>query len=166
MDIVDFWSKQIAKWKEEDKCGMCWEFSAPLFENATNIQQNEEACCTYVFLTELKTRKNFKKYDGYGQTGYSFIESCDYSFTVHFVRQGDLGTNNYNEIKGHPIDEGRYNTIYKPITDCLDCDLELDFCEFVGEQVDNLTWVQSMEQAYLDNNYFGWRLNITFRLPR
>ena len=69
-------------------------FSAPLFENASNIQQTTEACCNFVFLTNLRKVKNYRTY----QTGHTFVESCDYSFNLHVIRKGDLGTNNYNEI--------------------------------------------------------------------
>jgi hypothetical protein len=162
VDIVDFWEQQVAKWQEEEKCGFCWEFGAPLFENASNIAQTEEDCCTYVFLTNIKKKRNFKRYP----IGTVYVDSCDYSFNVHIIRKGDLGTNNYNEIKGYAIADGRYNTIYKPIADCLDCDVELDFCEFIGLQVDGVNWQEEMEQAYLDNNYFGWKITATFRLPR
>lgn len=161
MDIIKFWADQVAKWQEDEKCDMCFEFSAPLFENATNITQTEEDCCTYVFLTNIKRKRNFKKY----QTGFTYPDSCDWTFTIHFVKKGDLGTNNYNEIKPHPISESRWNNIYKPISECLDCQLQLDFCEFVGLNVDEVAWNEEMEQAYLDNNYFGWRITATFRLP-
>lgn len=162
MDIVDFWKQQIDKWNEDEKCGMCWNFSAPLFENASNIQQTSESCCTYVFLTNIKRVKNFRTYP----TGMTDVDSCDYSFNLHVIRKGDLGTNNYNEIRGYAVADGRYNEIYKPIADCLDCDLQLDFCEFLGVNINEISWVETMEQAYLDNNYFGWRIAANFRLPR
>ena len=162
MDIVKFWQQQVEKWSEDEKCGMCWEFSAPLFENASNVQQTTESCCNYVFLTNLRKVKNYRTYP----SGHTFVESCDYAFNLHVIRKGDLGTNNYNEIPGYAIADGRYEKIYKPIADCLDCDLELDFCDFIGLQVNELRWVESMEQAYLDNNYFGWRIEANFRLPR
>ncbi|HSH68032.1 MAG TPA: hypothetical protein VLB84_20025 [Bacteroidia bacterium] len=161
MDIVKFWKQQVEKWQEDEKCGFCWEFSAPLFENVTNIQQTEEDCCTYVFLTKL-VRNRVPQFSA--NTGFLNRKFCDYSFTLHVVRKGDLGTNNYNEIAGHPIEESRWNEIYKPIADCLDCDLMLDFCEFVGLKVDEMTWREEMEQAYMDNNYFGWRITATFRV--
>lgn len=162
MNIVKFWSDQVNKWKETDKCNMCWEFSAPLFEDASNIFQNREACCTYVLLTDL-TENTVPRYNT--QTGFKTAQHTDYSFTVDFVIKGDLGTNNYNEIKDHPIEESRYETIYRPLRECINLnDIDLDFCEFLGYIPENMRWNMSMSRAYLDNNYFGWKLTASFRV--
>lgn len=161
MDVVDFFKKQVEKWQTDGKCGFCWEFSAPLIESQTNIQQTDEACCTYVFLTEIETNE-VPRFSA--NTGFVNGKNCDTTFTLHVVRKGDLGTNNYSEIKGHPISESRWETIYKPLSDCLDCNLILDFCEFVGLKVDITQWRKTIEHAYLDNNYFGWKIRATFRI--
>lgn len=160
MDIVKFFAEEVSKWNENNKCGMCWEFGAPLFENATNIQQLDETCCTYVFITKISKQKG-ASYNS--QTNLLTSTYTDYSFTLHLVKQGYLGTNNYNEIKGYPIDESRWNTIYKPISECIN-GLNLDFCNFIGIQPNQITWNEDMEQNYLDNNYFGWRITAKFRI--
>ena len=161
MDIVKFFSDQVTKWNTDNKCGFCWEFGAPLFEETTNIQQTDEACCTYVFLTKVARQRG----NEYAQsTGLLSKKWCDYSFNLHVLRKGDLGTNNYNEIKGHPIEESRWNEIYQPIANCLDCDLQLDFCEFFGIDANQMVWNEDMESNYMDNNYFGWRITAKFRI--
>lgn len=162
MDIVDFWSKQVNKWKEEQKCDMCFEFSAPLFEDASNIFQTREACCTYVLLTGWKERST-PTYDRI--SSLKLNQSTDVIFTIDIVQKGDLGTNNYNEIEGHPIEQSRYETIYKPIRECINLNkIELDFCLFLGFKPQESKWELEMSRAYLDNNYFGWKITATFRI--
>ena len=141
MDIVKFFSDQVSKWNDDNKCGFCWEFGAPL----TRVARQRGA--TYHQTTNLLTSTY-----------------CDYSFNLHVVRKGDLGTNNYNEISGHPIEESRWNEIYNPIAECLDCNLQLDFCEFLGIQANQIAWSEEMERAYTDNNYYGWKITAKFRI--
>lgn len=164
MEIVDFWKRQVDKWQTENKCGFCWEFGAPLKDSQLNIEQTDEACCTYVFLTEIETVETPKFSPN---TGFLNGKNCDTTFTLYVVRKGDLGTNNYSEIKGHPISESNWETIFNPISECLDCNLILDFCTLeYGLKIDITQWRKTLEHAAFDNNYFGWKVRGTFRISQ
>ena len=163
MDVVDFWSRQVNKWNEDEKCDQCWVFGAPLINSQQNIQQTENPCCVHVFLTGITTNDVFQISQNTGFTNKKF---CDITFTLRVLKQGVLGKNNYNEILGHPIEESNWNEIYKPIADCLDCNLILDFCELLGMTPQITQWRKEIEHAYLDNNYFGWRITGTFRIEQ
>ena len=163
MDIVKFWDDVVNGWKEERKCGLCWRFDAPLIESQSNIVQAEqgEECCVFALVTELSdsttprvdSRTNFV--NGIGQ---------DHNFTIHFVMSAPLGTNNYREIPNHPVAEGRYESIYKPIKDCLESqDLYQLFCDYIGQNVIVTKWNKEVSHAYLDNNFYGWKIRATFR---
>lgn len=162
MDLIEFWEKQVAKWQEDEQCGRCWEFSATLWEDASNILQTTESCCTFVLLTSWRETivPSFSS-----DTGYIINEYTDYSFTLDIVEKGDLGTNNYDEIKGHPISESRVKTVFSPLKACINISkLQLAFCEFIGLKVDEMRWEMIPTRAYLDNNYVGWNIRASFRI--
>lgn len=159
LDIVSFWEQQTAIWNEINKCGFCFEFSAPLINSQINIVQNE-TCCVQLILTDAK----FREEKTINQlTGLITFKKCTWNFTIHAVIKESLGVNNYNEIKGHPVDESKWNTIYYPLIQCLGCDNLLDLCDILGKQIQ----VQQIGDAvlvhnFLDENYNGWRINYSF----
>ena len=162
MDIVDFFSRLTEHFNTESKCDECWYFGAPLSEDAVNSQQSprEAACCVHVIVTD--TSKDTAK--GYNNTT-SLLNSHvdDYSFTVLFVKQDDIGTNTYNETNGHPIEEGKWQTILRPLQECL-CDTEvLDFCTLIGEHIQVTAWSMTLIKNYNNQRYTGWRVRGKFR---
>lgn len=160
MDIVDFFKKQTEHWDAEGKCGFCWEFGAPLEEAEANKQQTERGCCVNVFLTDLK--KDVVR--GYSsQTGFQNSRADNYSFTLYVLKRDELGKNNYNEIIGHPIDESRWETILKPLQECVTEEGVLEFCNILGINIDIPRWSMSTKINYLDDNYTGWMIRATFR---
>jgi len=165
MDIIEFWDQLIAKWNTEQKCNLCFAFEAPLFESASNIVQAKEnkECCVMSLLTNVGEREvpSFSS-----QSGWEISVNKDYTFDIHFVTQGDLSTNNYTEIKGYTKETSRWNTIYNPIRGCLDrLEIQRELCLFTGLKVDVATWDLTLaREAYLDNNYFGWKLKVNFRI--
>ena len=154
MDIVAFWKKQVDTWNAQNKCGLCWEFSAPLVASQINIVQNEK-CCVNVFLTDVKFREE-KVFDAV--TGLITSKKCVWNFTLHALIKENLGVNNYNEIKGHPVEESKWNTIFYPIINCLGCDSLLNICDVQYSQSGDAVLIHN----YLDENYNGWRINYTF----
>lgn len=160
MDIVKFWSEQVKLWNEQNKCGLCWEFSAPLVTSQINIVQEEE-CCVNVFLTDIRFREIKNRNS---VTGLITSKTCVWNFSLYVLKKENLGVNNYNEIKGHPVDESKWETIFKPIIDCLGCDNILDTCEILGLTNVNVDMPSDaiLINNYLDDNYNGWKLNYSF----
>lgn len=159
LDIVNFWKQQLDLWNEEKKCGLCFEFSAPLVNSQINIVQSE-TCCVNIFLTDIRFRED-RAYNNV--TGLVTSKTCVWTFTLHALTTVPLGVNNYNEIKGHEIDESKWNTVFYPIIDCLGCDNILDFCDIIGKQLD----IRQIGDAqlihnYLDSNWNGWRITYSF----
>lgn len=161
MDIVEFWKDQVDLWNEQNKCGLCWEFSAPLVTSQINIVQQEETCCVNVFLTDIRFREVKNRNT---TTGLMIGKSCVWTFSLYVLKKENLGVNNYNEIKDHPIEESKWDTIFKPIIDCLGCDNILDTCELLGVTNVNVDMASDavLIHNYLDANYNGWKLNYTF----
>lgn len=163
MDIVNFWKQQTDKWAQDEKCGMCWAFHAPLTESALNLAQltEEHKGCINLFLTNL----SFLEVNQYSPgTGLVNGKSCEYQFTLYALQASRLGQNNYNEMKGYSVNESKWATVFKPVIDCLSCDVILDFCEIQGYNADVTKWAATMVTNYQDNNYDGWRINATFRI--
>lgn len=160
MDIVKFWKDQTELWNEQEKCGLCWEFSAPLVSSQINIVQ-EEACCVNVFLTDLRFRETKQRNT---TTGLVIGKSCTWTFSLWCLKKETLGVNNYNEIKGYPVDESKWENIFFPIIECLGCGNILDTCELLGVTNINVDMNQdaTLIHNYLDNNYNGWKVNYTF----
>ena len=167
MDVVDFWRKQVTKWNEDEQCGKCWTFSAPMRESDINeFQQRDkdaecDNCCVHVFLANLtsSTQRTYSQ-----STGLLNGKDCSWSFDVNVVQKDKLGVNVYDEIKGYGIEDSKWETILKPIMDCMDCDLILDFCALQGYQVDITRWNSFQRIDWLDDNYTGWTYQVTFRL--
>lgn len=160
MDIVKFWKDQTELWNEQEKCGLCWEFSAPLVSSQINIVQ-DETCCVNVFLTDIRFRETKQRNS---VTGLTIGKTCIWTFSLWCLKKENLCVNNYNEIKGYPVDESKWETIFKPIIECLGCDNILDTCELLGVTNVNVDMNQdaTLIHNYLDNNYNGWKINYTF----
>lgn len=167
MNIVDFWSKQIAKWNEEEKCGMCWQFFAPLTESSVNVAElrEETKCCVQVFLIR-GTLPAFSTQYQYASTGFVNQVTCTTGFQLLFLVAGDIGTNNYNEIEGHSTVGSKWEDILWKLEECLKCELALDFCEFLGEQQRITAWQGQQVVNYLGNAYTGYRLTVNFQQVR
>lgn len=163
MDIVDFWKQQAEKWNDEQKCGFCWDFGAPLIESQLNIQQStaDNKCCVKLFLTDL----GFNQSNTYSQsTGFNNDKSCEYSYNLWVLMTSKLGVNNYNEITGHSIDVSNWMTIYRPLLDCLGCELVLNQCEILGFDVEIKLWKGITVFNYSDMNYSGWKIQSNFKV--
>ncbi len=165
MNIVSFWEQQIEKWNTDQKCDLCWVFSAPLTESAMNIQQLREdsKCCVQVMLLRDKVPA-FSTNNTYNEYGLLIDVKCNTSFQLLVAVPTTLGINNYNEIAGHSTDESRWSTILYNIEQCLKCDALLDFCEFLGDNPRVTQWSAMQElRDKTDNNYAGYRLTATFQ---
>ena len=162
IDIVSFWKAQIDKWNTDEKCGLCWEFSAPLIPSQINIVQNEN-CCVQIYLTDIKYREEKTINQN---TGLTTFKKCVWNFSIHAVTPVALGVNNYNEIKGHDIDESKWATVFYPIIECLGCDNILDYCTILGKSIEvKQNGDAILVHNYLDQNLNGWKINYQFSEP-
>lgn len=165
MDIVNFWKEQTDKWNTDEKCGFCWDFSAPLIESLVNIQQptaGKECCVKVMFLQDKQPA--FSTVNAYSdQTGLLNRQTCNKSFQLLVLFDSKLGVNNYNEIKGHPIEDSNWTTKMQPLQECLSCDANLDFCEILGTKYRVTNWSGQQVINYLDSVYCGYRINVTFQ---
>ena len=165
MNIVKFWQDQINKWNEENKCDLCWEFSAPLIDSGTNIVRPTKGkeCCVQVMLLRQNLTA-FSTTNTYNNTTQLLTaQSCNTSFQLLVVFDSKLGLNMYNEIKGHSTDESVWNTKLSVIEECLKCDANLDFCEFLSTQYKITQWSGVQVINYQNSNYCGYRISVTFQ---
>lgn len=157
MDLVklfkDFTAAKQAANDGDGACGFCWEFSAPLFESDINVLQPADNCCVQIILSEIK-EQNRPVYAPV--TGLVSGVINTYSFKVHAVKAGNLGVNNYNEIKEHPVEESLYETVFKPIRDCLTGAEVINFCELLGLRAKLQVWDFTTVKNYQDLNFSGW----------
>lgn len=161
MDIVDFLKQQTEIWDNEQKCGFCWNFGAPLVNSQLNIEQDaeNEACCVSIFVTDITGGENLS----YNTAGLVTTAYCDKTFTMYALIKSPMGVNNYTEIKGHPVEESKWNTIFKPLEDCLTCGNPFDFCEILGYNMQTTSKRWSIVHNWLNNNYNGWKFTFTIR---
>lgn len=165
MNLIDFWQKQIEIWNTEQKCGFCWDFSAPLTESAINLVQPTDGkeCCVQVMIVRDRVEA-FSTNNTYDQkTGFLTNSVCQKSFQVLFLMHSDIGTNNFNEIKGHDTDESKWATILSRLEDCISCDLNLDFCAILGGQLRVTRWAAVQEINFMSQNYSGYRLTVNLQ---
>lgn len=161
LDIVDFWKKQVDLWNEQNKCGLCFELAAPLVTSQLNIVQEEKPCCVQVFLTDIRFREIKNRNS---VTGLITSKTCVWNFSLYVVKKVPLGLNNYNEVKGHPVDESKWVTLFQPLIECLGCDNILNTCEILGLTNMNVDMPSdaTLIHNYLDDNYNGWKINYSF----
>ena len=161
MNVIKFFKEVAERYNDEDKCGFCWSFKAPLSESGLNKTEltEEEQCCLQLFITDYETDPG-ETIDE--RTGLSKKKYCDHIFTLYVVKPSDIGLNVYNEIPGHPISESLWETILEPIQNCIGCGNEFDLCE-MGYDFDILRWKMKAVQFKEDYNYTGWRILGVFR---
>lgn len=164
MDIIKFWKDQVELWNEENKCDLCWSFSAPLVNSQMNIVQSEtveDLCCVQVFITDVRFREIKNRNS---VTGLITSKTCVWNFSLWALLPVPLGVNNYNEIKGHPIEESKWNTVFLPLIECLGCDNILDTCELLGVTNVNVDMPSdaTLIHNYLNESYNGWKVNYSF----
>ena len=162
--IIDFFKALAAKYNDEQKCGFCWEFGAPLSESAMNNQQAVEGrqCCVNLFVADYKISSI---YSVNNNTGLTTTEDCDHRFIVYVGQQReDIGQNVYNEIEGHEITSSLWAEVYKPLMDCLGCDRALYECE-LGFDFRVTAWDMETVKFKEDRNFTGWKITGRFRVP-
>ena len=161
MNIITFFEDLTKKWNEENHCGNCWTFAAPLGEAEMNSSKktDEEKCCVHFFVTNYKTSSSYTKNN---QTGQKNREWCDHIFTMYAVKHSDISLNIYNEQPFHPIDESLWKTHLEPLQNCLGCGNEIDLCE-LGYDFEIFKWDMEIVKKYEDSNYTGWKINGIFR---
>lgn len=162
MDIVKLFEDVTELFNTEQKCDKCWEFSAPFFEDALNKVQTEEPCCVQLMLTNFRYLSQLT----YLTSGFLKDVVKDYAFDLYILQktgEAGLGTNNYNEIKGHPVNESKWATVYKPLFDCLNDSAALELCQTLGFNAEITKWEMSLVRNYQDDNYDGWLIRATIR---
>lgn len=154
--IVEAFEKLIANYNENNRCGFCWEFEAPLRISDMNesVKKTEpDDCCVRVFLTNLRFNNSNEK----PKISRSPIKRIVEVATVYVLKYDDVGLNTYSEMDGHPLSESKWKTILKPLYDCLMC---LDFCEVEPAlQIESISGATEID--ILADNYTGWRLDVT-----
>lgn len=165
MNIIEFWETQVNKWNDENKCGICWTFGAPLVEDKVNIQQFEDdkQCCAKVFFLQDK-QPAFNTANQYNtQTGLVNQVTCSKSFQLLVLFDSKLGLNMYNEIKGHSTSESVWTEKLSVLQDCLACDAQIDFCEILGSKSRVTQWSGQQVVNYLSSTFVGYRISVTFQ---
>lgn len=168
IDVVGIISDNVASWNgndeldppTENRCGWCWEFTAPLRESDLNEYHLEgDGCCVLVAITDYR----WDCFTGYDRTtGLSTLGYGLYSFNLHFLVGSDVGLNVYNEQKNHPISESKWKTVLQPLMECVAC-RPLDFCTALGYPVEITRWSAQARIDWMDNNYTGWTIQVQLR---
>ena len=76
VDIVDFFKEQTETWNEEQRCGFCYSFGAPLFNSEINVQQTDD-CCMQVFLSNVSVKSVYNQ-NKINFTGFKQLDHCVY----------------------------------------------------------------------------------------
>lgn len=168
-DIVELWKSIVEKYQEDGQCDFCWKFYAPLTELKLNLVRDvlvepgsddvNQACCVHVFLLRNQP-DDFSSSPNYSTYGNINTVVHSENYVVYFLIKSKEGLNNYNEMPGHPISEGRHETIFKPLRDCINSSILTDICK-VGQVT---AYRGSYVYDYQDEQYYGLRVNFSQRL--
>lgn len=157
MEPVTFWKTLIEKYNTDEKCGWCWNFFAPLTEVDLNLVKGGEECCINVFLTwdrglDFQTETNWD-----ATFGININPVEVYNYDLWFLIKSPVGINNYNEKPDHAIEESRYETIFKPLRNCINFDMLNDICKDFGVSSFNGRNIYD----YQDEMFFGIKLTVS-----
>lgn len=157
-DPVKFWEEIINSFNDQEKCNFCWNFYAPLTEVDLNLVDTKNDCCVHVFFVWNRGGNDFSVAPNWNANfGIYENPSETFNYNVYFLIKSPVGINNYNEKSGHLVSESRYNTIFKPLRDCINFSIFNDLCldfgvtEFSGRNI----------YDYQDEMYFGINLSIS-----
>jgi len=165
---IDLLNNQVDSWNNQNKCGFDWEFSAPLFLNKINTVQVENTSAVQVMLI---WQGQLLYEGGLNYNQFGLITSTNTSsdnFELYFLLPSHLDENNYNEIKGHPVDESRSIELERLLS-CLRGDgtgngAMLDLCNTFDGKYKLTRWnVFAVNENFLDNNYIGFRVQISLQ---
>lgn len=159
-DIVGAIKTAVEQWNTDVKCGYCWEFTAPMRESDLNeYQKKSDDCCVLVAVTDYRweclTPVN-------RSTGLPLLATEIFNFNLHVLIQDRIDINVYNEISGYPEAQSKWDTILKPLADCVVCN-PIDFCSVLGYPLEVSRWSANSRIDWLDNNYTGWTINVQLR---
>lgn len=161
MTVIEFFEKQVEIWNQEQYCNSCWFFGAPLSESALETQQlREETKCCYQLMVTDYTASERKEYN---TSNFITRSVCDQRITFYVVKESQIDINNYNEVNNHPVDESKWEAIFKPLLECLTCDTVLDFCSIQGYPTQIPEWTVTRVNNYTDKNFAGLKIVATFR---
>lgn len=160
INVIGALSEIIEDWNNENKCDFCWEFTFPIRESDLNeYQQKSDECCVIVAVTDYRVVPQFTYNTS---TGLRTNASESHYFNLHFLIKDDVGLNVYNEISNHSILESKWETILKPLADCVVGE-PIDFCDKLGTDLETLNWTATPKIDWLDMNYTGWTINAQLR---
>lgn len=163
-DIVKFF-KEVVDYLNNNPtegCGGCFYYGAPLTQSAKELQQvPDESCdCTFMFVT----RYEYSIQDSVNpRTTILTDRFVSHSVTLEVVKHDKIGKNNYSEIEDYPISESRWETIFKPIQQCMSRDNMFFFCEVLGKTMQITAFSARMQILSTSNEYSGWVYNINLR---
>lgn len=167
IDIIGILQRNVDQWGENLRCGLCWEFTAPLRLTDLNEYQSRipspstggEGCCVVVAVTDFR----YSCLPGFNPvTGLKSMGSETYNFNLHFLVQGDIGVNVFNEIPGWPEEGSKWATTLGPLYECIGCG-PIDFCTYLGINLQVLRWDAFPRMDWLDSGYDGWTIGVQLR---
>jgi len=159
-DVIGAIATIVSTWNDEERCDLCWEFTAPLRESDLNeYQMKGDACCVLVAITDYRLQCSVPMNRA---SGLKTLGAETHSFNMHVLSHDDVGLNVYNEIDGHPLAESKWATILQPLSECVACD-PLIFCELLGFEMETTNWNMIPRMDWLDLNYSGWTINVQLR---
>lgn len=159
-DVIGTLAEMVEAWNLEEKCDLCFEFTAPLRESDLNeYQMKGDPCCVLFAVTDYRFECSSPVNR---QLGLRTLGAEIHNFNLHVLSQDNIGLNVYNEIPGHPLSESKWATILQPLAECVACDL-LQFCEYLGFEMEVSRWVMSPRIDWMDSNYSGWTINVQLR---
>lgn len=167
MNIIDILDKEIAKWNNEGRCGLCWQFvpggRSDYFNNAKT--RKGEECCVYVGVLSIR------QVSGIMINANQLVRKDYCDWQVRFIAgiPSGLDLQFYNENPDHPKSEGKWDGYISKIFECFGgCCIEMDLCDIHNCQgldttVEVTRWESEMVMNYKDINLDGVLVTGTFR---
>ncbi|QGZ15839.1 hypothetical protein [Elizabethkingia phage TCUEAP1] len=162
---LDYWVRRL---NNENRCGFCWKFSAPLTEAGINVVDPDAGnnypetspCCVNVICTHYRMNSGQALSEG---TNYATRQWVDHEFILYIGMQVDeLGMDVYRERAGLYRDDGLFNNNIEPLLNCLGYMADIDLCPD-GADVILTRWSAEPMILHEDKNWTGIKVSGSLR---
>ena len=123
MNIVRILQDLVKSYDDENKCGLCWEFTHARKDYANlKVFNSENKCCVHFILQDFESKTIYTYDRDFGISEATYIDD---SFTVMIGSKSRLDMDLFNE--GLNEDKSKFVTHVEPLLNCLKY-IDLDIC--------------------------------------
>lgn len=160
-DVIIYLHQLINNFNENQECGFCWVFTAPLNNSTGNTYQiRDDNCkCVHFIVHRQRTSNN----PTYGNVFHALSQNIiRHTINFHVGLIAEFSENNWDEIKGYDLEDSRYFKYLKPLQGCITIKKLNEFCNILGYpmRISNLDFETIPNPNIYDENFVGYSVTL------